>query len=268
MRSPFGRGIRRDRAGVSPFAPHRTTDPRKAGRTECRFHIGRRTVRPRPLRIAQWANGLAGNEVHPDCKEAVLRAAKACAEIGHVVEEAAPQADFPTLLESWKTTYFAAAQLDIEAASSLLFGKSLTRDDVEPLTWATAERGRSLTALDYQVAAFMRQQEARRIAAFHATYDVWITPTLASPPVRTGTFSGALTTVDDWQPILEYMSFCCVANATGQPAISLPLHWNADGLPIGSMFTAECGKEAVLLQLAAQLEEARPWRGRRPPIWG
>ena len=68
--------------------------------------------------------------------------------------------------------------------------------------------------------------------------------------------------------IAVYMSFCCIANSTGQPAISLPLHWNGAGLPIGTMFTAACGNETVLLRLAAQLEEARPWRGRRPPIWG
>lgn len=113
-----------------------------------------------------------------------------------------------------------------------------------------------------------RQQESRHIADFFESFDVWLTPTLPEPPVPIGTFSGALTRVEDWDPIIAYMSFCCVANATGQPSISLPLHWNAEGLPIGSMFTAAYANEAVLLQLAGQLEQALPWVKKHPPVWG
>ncbi len=223
---------------------------------------------PRTLRIAYWTGGLMGNAVHPDCREAVLAAAKVCAELGHHVEEAMPQADFQVLLESWRTTWFAACQLDVDAAALILLGKPLGRDDVEPLTWATAERGRTLSALDFQLAAVFRQQESRHIADFFESFDVWLTPTLPEPPVPIGTFSGALTRVEDWDPIIAYMSFCCVANATGQPSISLPLHWNAEGLPIGSMFAAAYANEAVLLQLAGQLEQALPWVKKHPPVWG
>ena len=249
-------------AGPAPGDPYWAPPP-------SRPFLAELSQRPRQLRIAFRTDGLIGNDVHADCKTAVTQAARFCADLGHVVEEASPEADMATLVESWKTTYFAATQLDIDAAAALVFGKQFTQDDVEPLTWATAARGRSLSALDYQVAAFLRQQEARRIGEFHEIYDVWITPTLPSPPVLTGTYSGALRDVDaDWPKILAYMSFCGVANATGQPSVSLPLHWNGEGLPIGTLFTSACGNEAVLFQLAAQLEEAQPWRNRKPPIWG
>jgi len=249
-------------AGPAPGDPYWAVPPGRPFLSEV-------AQRPRPLRVAYWTQGLMGNAVHDDCRTAVLDAAKLCADLGHQVEEVGPEADVTALLESWKTTYFAAAQLDVDLAAAMLFGRQLTRADVEPLTWVTAERGRTVTALDYQVAAFIRQQEARRIAMFYERYDVWITPTLASPPVLTGTISGAMTDVDeDWSRILAYMSFCCLANATGQPALSLPLHWNHEGLPIGSMFTGAYGREDTLVQLAAQLEEARPWRDRKPPIWG
>ena len=224
---------------------------------------------PPLLRIAFSTRTPQGGEAHPDCKAAVLKAARLCADLGHTVEEAAPDADCASLLESWKTTYFAVVPLYVDIAPALLFGTSLGREDVEPLTWATAERARTLSAVDYQVAAFIRQQESRRIAAFHERWDVWLTPTLAQPPVATGTLSGML---DDasaaWDRLLAYFPFTPLQNATGQPSISLPLYWNDEGLPIGTMFTSAFGTESVLLRLAAQLEEAQPWRGRTPQVWG
>ena len=199
----------------------------------------------------------------------MLEAARLCADLGHTVEEAVPDADCASLLESWKTTYFGVMPLYVDIAPALLYGTTLGREDVEPLTWATAERARTLSAVDYQVAAFIRQQESRRIAAFHERWDVWLTPTLAQPPVATGTLSGML---DDasaaWDRLLAYFPFTPLQNATGQPSISLPLYWNDEGLPIGTMFTSAFGTESVLLRLAAQLEEAKPWRGRTPQVWG
>jgi len=249
-------------AGPYPGDPYWAEPPRRP-------YLSELCARPARLRIAYWTKGLMGNAVHADCQQAVRAAARLCADLGHEVEEAAPKPDLSALLGAWKTTYVANCQLFVDMGAPLLFGKTLERDDVEPLTWVTAQRGRTLSALDYQVAAVIRQQEARDIGHFHERYDMWLTPTLAEPPVPTGTLSGAMTDVDaDWGKIIAYMSFCCVANATGQPSMSLPLHWNADGLPIGTMFTARYGNESVLFQLAAQLEEAQPWIQRRPPVWG
>ena len=249
-------------AGPAPGDPYWAAPP-------ARPFLGELSRRPPVLRVAYWTRTPRGEEAHADCRDAVLAAARLCADLGHTVEEAAPEADLAALLESWKTTYFATVPLYVDVAPALLFGTSLGRDDLEPLTWATAERARTLTALDYQIAAFIRQQESRNIAAFEERWDVWLTPTLAAPPVTTGTLSGALADVDSaWERLLAYFPFTPIQNATGQPSISLPLHWNAEGLPIGAMFTAACGSEALLLRLAAQLEEAQPWHGRRPSVWG
>lgn len=114
----------------------------------------------------------------------------------------------------------------------------------------------------------MIQAVARRIAPFFQRYDLWMTPSLASPPPRLGYLHP---TPEESElrsyarRVKEFAPFTQLANATGQPAVSLPLHWNADGLPIGVHFTARFGDEASLFRLASQLEQARPWIERKPP---
>jgi Asp-tRNA(Asn)/Glu-tRNA(Gln) amidotransferase A subunit family amidase len=111
------------------------------------------------------------------------------------------------------------------------------------------------------------QQVSREAASFFADYDVWLTPTLAQPPMPLGYFDYTPETRDQHVARLaEYTGFTLIANATGQPAISLPLHWNEDGLPIGVQLLGRYGDEATLLRLAAQLEQARPWSHRQPPL--
>ena len=129
--------------------------------------------------------------------------------------------------------------------------------------------GKQVSAAQYQIAIAMIQMAARQIARWHQTYDCWLTTTLGAPPVALGTIDiQQRDPMIGLQPIADYVPFTTIQNATGQPAISLPLHWNAAGLPIGLMFTGRFGDEATLLHLAAQLEQARPWKDRRPPIYG
>jgi amidase len=105
------------------------------------------------------------------------------------------------------------------------------------------------------------------MAKQHETYDAWLTPTLARPPLAIGTIN-----VDErdirtaFAPIIDYVPFTATQNATGQPAINLPLHWNGDNLPIGVQFVARNGNEMLLLQLAAQIEQAAPWFDKRPQL--
>ncbi|MFQ5353197.1 MAG: amidase, partial [Candidatus Binatia bacterium] len=219
---------------------------------------------PGKLRIAYYTGSPSGRPLHEDCKEAVLAAARLCEELGHEVEEAAPAADLGAMLESWKVTYFASAQLMVDMAVELLTGEKPRPEDFEPLTLAMAERARGISAFDYQVAAVNRQMQARVIGEFHESYDLWLTPSMALPPVPTGTYCGNTTDLDAvWD---EYHPYSPIQNATGQPSVSLPLYWNADGLPIGTMFTAALGNEALLFRIGAQLEQARPWIGRTPPV--
>jgi amidase len=114
----------------------------------------------------------------------------------------------------------------------------------------------------------MTQLTARQIGAFFETYDVWMCPTLEKPPILLGTIDCNETNIEKaFIPILEYATFTPVFNATGQPAASLPLHWTPTGLPVGIQIAGRFGDEALLFRLAAQLEAARPWIDRKPPVW-
>ena len=109
----------------------------------------------------------------------------------------------------------------------------------------------------------------RQMAQFMSAYDVWLTPTLGAPPLKIGAVDvNNSDAVAVFGPIHDYVCFTPIQNATGQPAITLPLHWNAAGLPIGLQFAGRFGDEGLLIRLAAQLEEAKPWADKRPPIFG
>jgi amidase len=147
-------------------------------------------------------------------------------------------------------------------------GKPIGPDDVEPMIWGLAEMGRHVSAIDYVRAVETLQRSTRRLARWWAGgFHLLVTPTVPEPPPALGQFGA---TPDD--PLRgfarggEMVAFTMPWNITGQPAISLPLHWNADGLPIGVQLVAEYGGEDVLLRVAAQLEAARPWRDRRPAV--
>jgi len=157
--------------------------------------------------------------------------------------------------------------LSIEA-TRMLTGAEPTPDKFETFTWNLYERGRQITAPQYLIAQALLQQAARQFAAFFESHDLFLTPTLGQPPLRIGTidFMSPATTLLD-EKIAGFAIPCPVYNITGQPAISLPLHWNREGLPIGTMFGGRYGDEATLIQIAGQLEQAQPWIGRKPPVW-
>ena len=146
-------------------------------------------------------------------------------------------------------------------------GRRVTTDSVEPLTWALREAGRQRSGADYLSAIQGLQMITRAIALFMREWDVLLTPTLAEPPPLLGTFDAAPDNpLAGFLRAAEYVPFTPIANATGQPAMSVPLSWTSGGLPIGSHFIGRFGDEATLFRLAAQLETARPWGDRRPSL--
>ncbi len=150
-----------------------------------------------------------------------------------------------------------------------LTGQTPSDDKFEGLTWGLYEAGKRITASEYLLAKGAMQVAARNAAAFHKDYDVWLTSTLGSPPVRIGTFDlDERDPQKSFAPLIDYVQYTAMQNVTGQPAINLPLHWNAAGLPIGAHFVGRYGDETTLLQLAAQLEHAAPWAQRRPDLKG
>lgn len=221
---------------------------------------------PGQLRIAFTTNAPTGVPVHPDCVAAVHDAAKLCAQLGHEVEEDEPQLNGEMLINAFMTIWSAGNAWTVESLSFAV-GRKPVPEDFEPGTWALVEMGRRRSAPDYLLAVQTLQIFARRIAQFMEQYDVLLTPTLAEPPLPLGSFAS---TPDDPMAGMRraglFAPFTPICNATGQPAMSVPLYWNADGLPIGTHFVARFGDEATLFRLAAQLEAARPWSNRRPPI--
>jgi len=222
---------------------------------------------PGRLRVAMWTQTLEGGPIDPQCVGAVESTARLLDELGHEVVEAPLPIDQASLTDAFLTLWWGglAMQLDVLGMGA---GRPVAEGDVEPLTWAMYERGREISASSFQLAIASLQIASRQIAAFFEQHDVWLTPTLGAPPVRLGTIDSRATDVDAaFAELLDYVPFTPAFNATGQPAISLPLHQGADGLPIGVQFAARFGEEDLLLRLAGQLERARPWHERRPAIW-
>jgi amidase len=248
-------------AGPEPGDPYAAPTPARPFMDELGAAPGR-------LRIAFATSAPGGGALHPECVAAVERTAKLCQELGHIVEEAAPPVDQGTIMQSFLAVWCAGVTMQIDAIA-MMTGREVREELFEGITWALYQQGKQVTASQYLLAIAMLQMQGRQIGRFHETYDAWLTPTLGAPPLRLGVVD--LTERDTTKamlPIIDYVPFTPVQNATGQPAISLPLHWTPDGLPVGVMFVAKLGDEATLLRIAAQLEQARPWKDRRPAVWG
>ena len=224
---------------------------------------------PGQLAIAFSTRTLSGIEAHPDCVRAVEETAALCSELGHRVVEGSPDVDGDLFSDTFLTQFSCGvgSVVDSIVQGSQAAGINLTADDFEPLTWRVKEIGSVQSASTYLRAISTIQQIARDMARFHADIDLWLTPPLRRPPVPLGYFECSTETAQSaLDRIFEFIPFTPICNATGQPGMSVPLHWNEEGLPIGTHFTARFGGEATLFRLAAQLEEARPWATRRPPV--
>ncbi len=221
---------------------------------------------PGKLRIAFTTESSTGVPVHPDCVAAVKDAAALCADLGHEVIEASPPLNGQMLVQMFTTIWSVGCALTIEG-TALLTGRTASEDQFEPLTWGLYQMGRKQNASSYLIAVAMLQMMARGIARFFVDYDIWLTPTMAEPPVPLGTFdSPPDNPLQGFSRAAAFVPFTPICNVTGQPAMSVPLFWNDENLPIGAHFVAPFGDEATLFRLAAQLEQARPWADRRPPV--
>ncbi|HEX9320968.1 MAG TPA: amidase [Xanthobacteraceae bacterium] len=221
---------------------------------------------PGRLEIAFTTRAWSGHPVHPECVAAVSQAAKLCESLGHSVEEASPFIDEELHNKARRVIIGANTRMTLEARGKAL-GREPKPDDVETFTWAAAESGRELTASDYAGAIRALHQVGRVVGRFFTRYDLLLTPTMCEPPYKLGVLS--MTGNNDPQAYLQALlgtiAFTSLFNTSGNPAMSIPLHWSAQGLPIGVQFAAAFGDEATLFRLAAQLEAAQPWADRRPP---
>lgn len=219
---------------------------------------------PGRLRIAFSARPPADLPVHADCVAAMEGAAKLCAELGHQVEEDEPDYDRELIDPARVDIITAYARADIEERAAELGVEPASL--VEPASWALAAGADRVSGAAVVAALKTMRRVSRQIGRFFMDHDILITPQLAEPPLRIGVLDPACEDREAYfAAMFSFSAFPGLSNATGAPAMSVPLHWNADGLPIGVQFIGRFGDEATLLRLAAQLEQAQPWAGRRPP---
>src|SRR5262249_12732215 len=226
------------------------------------------TSPPPPLRVGVLRGAPRAVETHPECLAAVDRAARLLGDLGHHVEEAHPSAlDEPEHVLTYVTIVSANTARAVEAWG-LKVGRPAGEADLEPLTWTLAERGRAASATELLAAIGSVHACGRRLVSWwDSGFDLLVTPTQAAPPPALGYLRS---TADE--PLLAFVrsapyGACTLPfNMSGQPAISVPLHWTPEGLPIGVQLAAAFGREDLLLAVAAQLEQAAPWSARRPRL--
>jgi len=226
---------------------------------------------PGRLRVGLTTTPPGGQiNAHPDCVAAAHAAAAKLEQLGHHVEHAYPKAiDDSEYIATFLVRWTAGVAWNLKYWEGKT-GKAIQAEDVEPSTWALAELGRSHAAADYLRAVEYHQRVARELAGWwEHDFDLLLTPTTGEPATPLGTFDAPPD--DPVAPIMRAVPlavFTAVFNATGQPAISLPLHWTADDLPVGAQLVAAYGREDQLLRVAAQLEAADSWAERWPALAG
>lgn len=223
------------------------------------------TMRPaRPMRIAYTTEAPSGIPVDQECKDAVLNTVKLLTDLGHEVEEASPELDTDAIGQAQFLIMGASAKLTVESRLAAL-GREMQPGDVEMVTAKMIEVGASVTADQYIAATRTVHQVGRSFGAFHETYDMWLTPTLAKPPVKIGALDMNQNSLETYvENVTGFVGFTNLMNMSGAPSMSLPLHMSADGLPVGVMISGAFGEEAEMYALAAEIERAAPWIHRRP----
>jgi amidase len=218
-----------------------------------------------PLRVGLRTRLRDGSESAPDCVRAVERAGSLLEQLGHHVEAVTvPALDDPSD-DGFGTVLCVAVARDL-ARWSRRTGVEVTDDDVEPGNLMLAQLGKGVSAADYVEAIERMQLWSRGVSAWWNDYDLLVTPTSPEPPVRLGELAPGLQDPAVGVRMARLVTFTSPFDVTGQPSMSLPLHWNDANLPIGVQLTAAYGREDVLLRVGTQLEEAAPWRDRHPPV--
>jgi amidase/6-aminohexanoate-cyclic-dimer hydrolase len=245
--------------GPAPGDPYHAPPPARPFLQEVGADPGR-------LRIALATDASGGVPIHEECRAAAEAAGKLCQSLGHDVEIADPGIEHEPMWQAFEIIIAGNVAVAV-AARARARGPAPDKNELEPATWRFLEAGWTLSAEDYARAVFILHRTGRQMARFMADYDVILTPTLAHLPPPLGQMTMAVEDVEAYAAMLRsYIPYTPIANVTGQPAVSLPLHWSQDGLPVGVMFAGRFGDEATLLRLSSQIEAAQPWADKRPAL--
>jgi amidase len=231
-----------------------TQPPLPSGET----FLGYASRDPGRLRIGRTkVHAVGDGAVHPDCAAAYEDASALLASLGHEVIDMDPPLG-PEVVPPFETLWYSMATLvPLDAAQE---------EVIRPLTRYLRLRGRALSAADLVFAQAFLQITVRGAWPTLNDYDVVLTPTLAQPPAPVGYFE-EVDPPENFERQKRFTPFAAMYNVTGQPSVNLPLYWTGDGLPIGVMLAGKMRAEATLISLSAQVEAARPWRDRHPPLW-
>jgi len=245
-------------AGAGPGDPYVAPAPARSFLAEVQ-------AERRSLRIAYTTAAPNDAPVEEEYLKALAETVVFCKDLGHRVEEADPEIDRASVVPTFLT--FAAANMVVNLASHPTAGRSARKGEVENATWGTAQKGEQISAADYVRATQAAHKLGRQMAAFHASYDVLLTPGLGMLPPKLGWIDMMLEDVDEyWRRVFTFSPFTVWFNLTGQPALMLPLGRSVSGFPIAVQLAGRFGDEGTILSLGAQLEKARPWINRRPPV--
>lgn len=248
--------------GYVPGDPYTAPSKKNPYLEEVRTHPGR-------LKIAFSSQSfLQDAPLHKEAVRAVEEAARLCTELGHEVIEAAPAFNYEQVADAFFSVYAAGHASLIEAIKQIT-GVPPTPETMESLAFNFYEKGEKVTAAQYLMAVATLQSLSRQIAVFFEDYDISLSPALGCPPLKIGAIDLIGPSASLMDPkITVFAHFNPYFNLSGQPAISLPLHWTAEGLPLGVLFGGKYGDEATLFRIAGQIEQARPWKDRHPAVWG
>jgi Asp-tRNA(Asn)/Glu-tRNA(Gln) amidotransferase A subunit family amidase len=239
-------------AGPAPGDPYCGPVPPRSFLSETGREPGR-------LRVAVQRHALSGAPVHPACIEALEDCVRLLESLGHEVEEATPQYDVARIGAAYPLLIAANVQAGIDQyceAQGITPGPDL----VENVIGILGKTAHAKTAADMVRATWAMHATGRQVAPFFASYDVLLTPVVATPPPLLGTLDTSTSDVQAYlEAVFRFIPFTALANIAGIPAMSVPLHWTADGVPLGAHFSAGFGRDGMLFSLAAQLERARPW---------
>lgn len=221
---------------------------------------------PGKLRIGFTTSTLVWGETHAEPAQAVRDAAKLCEALGHRVEEAKPNVDFQQMALHANTLVTSAvgATLNGEAERR---GRTIEREEVEHLTWMLYQNAAAITGVQAALALQHLHAYSRQLATFFEEYDVLLLPTVAKAPVPVGSIDTDAADLTNYgENLYSFIPNTQPFNIGGQPAMSVPLSWSSEGLPVGVQFVSKAGAEAVLFRLAGQLEQAQPWFDRVAPM--
>lgn len=220
---------------------------------------------PGSLRIAYSKNKWGAGQFQPEVTDAMEEIAQLLLDLGHQVEEAEPEFDRQAISRAAGVIIAANTTQALKLRAEQL-GRDINDADIEPGTRMFMTMAEQISGDDYVAAVLANHQAGRALGRFHQQYDVILAPTLSREPVAIG-FLYQPVADGELNNVAQFMGDTAIFNQTGQPAISLPLCWSENNLPLGMMFAAAFGNDALLLRLAGQLEKALPWWQKRPPLY-